>query len=47
MKKMIYLVVLAATFSLATSCKGKDKEAEPEEEPDMTYVVPAQVTFIS
>ena len=45
MKKMIYLVVMAVTFSLATSCGSKDKDKGDME--DMTYVVPAQMTFIS
>lgn len=44
---MIYLVVLAATLGLATSCNSKDKDKDMEEEPDMTFVVPAQMTFIS
>lgn len=47
MKKMIYLVVMAAMLSLTTSCGGKDKEKGDEDMEDMTYVVPAQMTFIS
>lgn len=47
MKKMIYLVVLAVTFSLATSCGSKDKDKGEDDMEDMTYVVPAQMTFIS
>ncbi len=39
MKKLFYLVVLAATFSLAASCKGKDKEHSDEDMEDMTMVV--------
>lgn len=39
MKKLFYLVVLAATFSLATSCKSKDKDHSDEEMDDLTLVV--------
>ncbi len=47
MKKIIYLVVLAATFSLATSCNGKDKEHSDDDMEDMTMVVASAETFIA
>jgi len=41
MKKIIYFLALAATLSLAiSSCKGKDKKDDGEDEmEDMTYVI--------
>lgn len=39
MKKLIYLVVLAATFSLAASCKGKDKEHSDDDMDGLTMVI--------
>lgn len=39
MKKLFYLVVMAATFSLAASCKGKEKDHDDDNMEDMTMVV--------
>lgn len=39
MKKLFYLVVLAATFSLATSCKDKEKDHSEDEMDDLTLAV--------
>ncbi|MBK7442989.1 MAG: hypothetical protein IPI65_16120 [Bacteroidetes bacterium] len=41
MKKLIYLVVMAATFSLATSCKDKEKDHSDDDIDDITYVISA------
>ncbi|MBK7441136.1 MAG: hypothetical protein IPI65_06295 [Bacteroidetes bacterium] len=41
MKKLIYLVVMAATFSLATSCKDKEKISSDDDIDDITYVISA------
>lgn len=49
MKKLIYLVVMAATFSLATSCSGKDKDKDKgdDDDMDMTYVAPTDMFFVA
>gem|GEM_PF-2178738 len=43
MKKFFYLVVLAATFSLAASCKGKDKEHNDDDMDGLTMVMASEL----
>ncbi len=48
MKKLIYLVIMVATFGLVTSCEDKKKDDDLEDEiDDVTYVLPVEAPFIA
>jgi ABC-type phosphate/phosphonate transport system substrate-binding protein len=42
MKKLFFLVAFAATISLATSCKDKEKDHSEDEMDDLTLVISAE-----